>query len=93
MSVLALMPLWVLVVVSLAAPTYFPSMTSAQWNVIGIDLTTVINGIALLWMLAGLAIVWRTHSEVVGSVALTIFTVPATVAVVFAPAAALILQN
>lgn len=90
--VVALTPLWLLIFMALVSDAV-PVVLSRPPAVVSLPLGVVMESIALLWMLAGAAIVWRARSPVAESLALMLFTIPATVLVVFTPTAIEILQT
>ena len=90
--VVALTPLWLLIVMALVSNAV-PVVLSTPPAVASLPLGVVMETIALLWMLGGVAIVWRARSPVLESVALMLFTIPATVLVVFTPTAIEILRT
>ena len=89
----ALTPLWVLLVVSAVSKTYFDAMFAKPPEILGIPLAAVIDAIAIVWMLIGLVLIWDTRSQLIESLVLVLFTIPATLLVVLAPGVILILQN
>jgi hypothetical protein len=89
----ALTPLWVLLIVSIASRTYFDAMLAKPPEILGIPLAAVIDAIAIMWMLIGLVLIWDTRSQLIQSLVLALFTIPATLLVVIAPAVIVILQN
>ena len=82
---IALMPLWLLVLTALASSDFGVIFTKPP-DVVGLPLGVVVESVAALWTLAGLAIVWRARSPIVESLALMVFTIPATVVVGITPA-------
>jgi hypothetical protein len=90
---LSFLPLAVLVAMTFFAPRFSEPMFGKPPDVLGIPLGVVFQGLAMLWMLWGVLVVWRARSRLVESLGLMLFTIPATVAVVYGPAIILILQN
>lgn len=88
----ALAPLWLLIIMAVTSNAV-PAVLSRPPAVASLPLGVVMESIALLWMLGGAAIVWRARSPVAESLALMLFTIPATVLVVFTPTAIEILQT
>ena len=88
----AFTPLWLLVVTAVGS-TALSVVFSKPPDILGVPLGVVIDAIALLWMLGGVAIIWRAGSALAESLALMFFTIPATVVVVFAPAAIEMMQT
>jgi hypothetical protein len=89
----AFTPLWVLIVASVASPTFFPQMFAKPPEIVGIPLGFVIDAIAMVWMLIGVVLIWDARSRLVEALVLFWFTIPATLVVVFSPALILIMQN
>lgn len=87
----AFTPLWILIIASVAAPTFSQPMTAIPPDIVGIPLGVAIAGLAMLWMLIGATVIWDARSRF--AVAFILFTIPATVVVVFTPAVVLIMQN
>jgi len=81
----ALAPLWLLVVTATASEA-FSVVVSVPPDVAGMPLGMVLEASAIVWMVAGVAVVWRAPSPLVESVALLVFTIPATVVAVLTPA-------
>jgi hypothetical protein len=50
-------------------------------------------GLAGLWMLLGVVLIWDARSPVTRTVGFLVFTFPATMLLIFGPAAILIWQN
>ena len=90
---LALTPLWLLVVVFAGSPLTFQTMFAARPDFYGAPWGLVVEAAALLWMVVGVFAIWNAKSKLVESLALLMFTIPATVVVVFTPAVILALQN
>jgi hypothetical protein len=86
-------PLGILIVASVASPTYFPAFMSKPPDMLGFPLGVVMQGIAMLWMVLGAAIAWSARSRWLEAFALIVFTIPATLVVVFTPAIIVIMQN
>ena len=59
----------------------------------GIPQGVLFNGLVMVWMLIGVYVLWRTRSQLVPGLVYLIFTIPATIALLFGPAIVLILQN
>jgi hypothetical protein len=91
--VLALMPLWLLVVVFAGSPFTFQIMFAARPDIYGAPWGVVVEAAAMLWMVVGVFAIWNARSKLVESLGLLMFTIPATVVVVFTPAVILALQN
>src|SRR4051812_7950896 len=82
---IALMPIWLLVVTALASTAFEVVLTDPP-AVMAIPLGVVMESIGVLWALIGVALVWRARSPFAKAMALLMFTIPATVVVVAAPA-------
>jgi hypothetical protein len=89
----ALTPLWAQIIGTAAWPTYFPAMVREPPDIVGIPLGVAMEGIALIWMLLGTAVVWNARTQSTGLLGLLFFTTPATILAVFTPALVLLLQN
>ena len=89
----AFTPLWVLIVASLASPTFSQPMFAKPPEILGIPLGFVMNAVAIMWMLIGVVLIWDARSRLVEALVLFWFTIPATFLVVFSPALILIMQN
>jgi hypothetical protein len=76
-----------------AAPRFFAPMLDDPQRILGIPLGVVFESATMGWMLIGVVLVWDTQSLLVRSFVLVFFTMPATFAVVLAPAVILILSN
>jgi hypothetical protein len=71
-------------------PMFGRMLTSTRVNVVGIPAGAFIYGAGILLSVAGLAAVWRWKWPWAG---IAVFTIPATLLVVFGPAVILILEN
>ena len=89
----AFTPLWVLLIVAFTSRTYFQPLFASPPSIVGIPLGAVIDAVAMLWMLIGVVLIWDARSPAVQTLVLVLFTIPATVAVVFSPAVVLIILN
>lgn len=89
----ALMPLWVFVVVSTFSTEFFTALRVMPPGILGFPAAIVIEIGALLWMLVGVIVIAYARSRLVESLALTVFTIPATVVVVLTPAMIGMVQN
>lgn len=83
--IFALMPLWVFAIVSALSPEFVRDLGADPPSVLGVPLAIVVELGALAWMLVGLVVIWGAASRVVEALALTVFTIPATVVVVVTP--------
>lgn len=92
-TILGLLPIWIQVFSLVAAPAYFDPMFDNPPGIAGFPAGFVLNGLASLVTLAGVAIIRRTAPSRLRILTFVVLTVPAAVAVIFAPAAILILQN
>ena len=91
--ILALTPLWVLLVVSAFWPDFVPAMGAKPHDMLGIPLALLFEVGAMLWMVMGVVVIFNSESRLLESLALTVFTIPATVVVVVTPALIAVLQN
>lgn len=91
--IFALTPLWVLLAVPIVSPTYFDPMFGEYPTILGINLGLVVTAVALGWMLIGLGILWNAKTLPVEALVYAVFTIPATMMVIFTPALVLILLN
>ena len=89
----AFTPLWILIIASVASPTFLGPMTSKPPDILGLPLGVVVEGLAMLWMLIGVAMIWDARSRLAESLGFILFTIPATLVVVFTPAVVLITLN
>ena len=89
----AFTPLWVLLVASVASPNFFDPMFAKPPEILGIPFGFVMDAIAMVWTLIGVVLIWDARSRLVELLVLTLFTIPATILVVFSPALILIMQN
>ena len=90
---LALTPFWVLMVVAAFSPDFLPAMGTRPLDMLGIPLALLLEVAAMLWMFVGVVVILNTESRLLESLALTVFTIPATVVVVVTPAAIAVLQG
>ena len=82
-----------LIITTIASPTYFGPLFAKPPDFLGIPFGVVIDAIAMLWMLIGVVLIWDTRSSIVQGLVSFFFTIPATMVVVLSPAVVLILQN
>jgi hypothetical protein len=59
----------------------------------GIPQGVLVDGLVMLWMSIGVYVLWRARSRLVAAFVYLVFTIPATIALIFGPAIVLILQN
>jgi hypothetical protein len=83
---LALTPLWVLLVVSAFSPEFLPAMSATPLETLGIPLAAAVEVAAMLWMFIGVVVILNAESRLFESLALTVFTIPAAVVAVVTPA-------
>jgi hypothetical protein len=81
------------VVLVLVPGGYYDPVFAKPPDILGVPLGLVVAGIAMLWMLIGLAMVWRARTRSVEFIALVVFAIPATIVIVLAPPLILIMQN
>jgi hypothetical protein len=91
--ILALTPLWVLLVVSAFSPDFLPTIGAKPLDMLGIPLALLVELAAMLWMIVGIVVILNAESRVLESLALTVFTIPATIIVVVTPTAISVLPN
>ena len=89
----AFTPLWVRIYGYFAWQTFFPPMFTDSSGPFGAPLSVVVDGLGLLWMLIGVYVLWGTRSRLVAALVYLLFTIPATIALIFGPAIVLILHN
>ena len=89
----AFTPLWVLIIASVAVPSFSDPIFAKPPDWLGIPLGVVMDAIALVWMLIGVVVIWDARSRLVEALVVTFFTIPATLLVVLSPALILIMQN
>lgn len=89
----AFTPLWIRIYAHFAWTTFSSPMFAPPAGPFGIPLATLVEGLVMLWMLIGVYVLWSTRSRVVAAAVYLVFTIPATIALVFGPAIVLILQN
>ena len=83
--ILALTPLWVLLVVAGFSPDFVPAIGATPPDTFGVPLALTLEVGALLWMFIGVVVILNAGSRLLESLALTVFTIPATVVVVVTP--------
>lgn len=89
----ALTPLWILLVTFVARGAYWVSFFGPQHEILGIPRSVAMIGLAMVWMVLGLVLTWDARSRLTQAVALLVFTIPATLFLVLGPAIVLIVQN
>ena len=89
----ALMPLWVFIVVATFSTEFFTALRVMPPDILGFPAAIVIEIAALLWMLVGVIVISYARSRLIDSLALTVFTIPATVVVVLTPTMIGMVQN
>ncbi len=92
-TVLALLPLWILLFAPIASPSFFDPMFESPPGTAGMPAGLMIQAFALLLMALGVAVVRRTSSRTAAILAFALLTLPAAAIVILAPAAVLIVQN
>jgi hypothetical protein len=92
-KIFAFAPLWLLIYVSIAAPTYFEPLAGEYPDILGVNLGVIVDAIAVAWMLIGVGLLWGARSVRTEAIVFTVFTMPATALVAFSPAIVLILLN
>lgn len=89
----AFTPLIVGTILFVAPIHYFDPMFVRPPDLLGIPAGVLLLVLAAGWMLIGVGIVWNTGSKLTQMLALTLFTIPATILVVMGPALMRIWQN
>jgi hypothetical protein len=89
----AFTPLWIRIHAHFAWQTFFPPMFSGVRGPFGIPSDVVFDGLVLIWMSIGGYVLWGARSRLIAAVVCLVFTIPATIALIFGPAIALILEN
>jgi hypothetical protein len=90
---LGLLPLWIILVLVVAAPGFMDPIFSKPPEAFGLPGGVVFLGCALAVMAVGVVVLWRTTSRAAAILALACLTLPAVVLSVLAPAIVLILMN
>jgi len=90
---LGLLPMWVFLFFSLAAPGYLDPLYLNPPGILGVPAGMALVVLALVWMLVGLLGLYRLTSDALALLVLMLFTVPATFAIVLAPAMIMIIVN
>jgi hypothetical protein len=88
----AFTPLWLRIYGYFAWQTFFPGMFTAS-GPFGIPQGVLLDGLVMFWMLVGVYVLWGARSRLVAAAVYLVFTIPATIALIFGPAVVLILQN
>ena len=83
--IFALMPLWVFLFIAAFSADFLRLLGTTPPDVLGIPLATIVEIAALVGMLVGVVVIWKAESRIIEAIALTVFTIPATVVVVLAP--------
>ena len=92
-TLLGLLPLWLLIFFSLAAPGFMDPMFANPPAIAGLPAGVILIAVAFTLMLAGVWLLRRTRSDLASVLALLAFTVPAMALIVFGPATILLLQE
>jgi hypothetical protein len=93
MRIAALTPLWLFLIAQLLPGGFSRPLFSKPPEMIGLPFGVILGALATGWMLLGLVLVWNSRSRLTDLLALVVFTVPATLFVIFGPAVILIMQN
>ncbi len=88
----AFTPLWIRIYAFFAWQTFFPGMFTAT-GLFGIPQGILFDGLVMFWMLIGAYVLWGARSRLIAAVVYLLFTIPATIALLFGPAIVLILQK
>jgi hypothetical protein len=89
----ALAPFVALVALALGRAGYFDPMFSEPATILGMPADVVVAAAAIAWGALGGVFIWRSSSPLRVPIALLVFTVPACLAILLAPAVVLIVQN
>jgi hypothetical protein len=89
----AFTPLWIRIYAYFAWQTFSSPMFTDSSGPFGISQRVFVDGLVMLWMLIGVYVLWRARSRLVAGAVYLVFTIPATIAVIFGPAIVLILHN
>jgi hypothetical protein len=95
-QLVALTPLWLLLVVSTVAAGSLPALdgtAAGGAGIAGVPYGTALNALAMGWTLPGLVAVAKVRSSLGQSIAVLVFTIPATILVVLAPAWSLLVRT
>jgi hypothetical protein len=91
--VLGLLPVWVLIFLSVAAPGFIDPMYANPPAVVGLPAGVVIIAAALGLTIVGVEILRRVESDVAAVLVWLLFTVPALAVILLGPAAILMVLN
>ena len=89
----AFTPLWVFLILLVLKGTFWSPLFATPSTVVGVPTGLVGLGLAGLWMLLGVVLVWDARSWATQLLAYFVFTLPATIGLVLFPGILLILQN
>lgn len=90
---LGLLPLWLWALMVVITPGFMDPVFSNPPAVLGLPAGLVMALIAIVWMMLGVAVLYRTSTMLGALVAFLVFTVPAVFVVLMAPAMILIVLN
>lgn len=93
LTVLALLPAWIVLFVSVVAPRGFGPMVENPPGIGGMPAGVVLGGFAVLLTTLGVLVVRRATSPLVLSLSFALLTIPAVVIVILGPAIILLVQN
>ena len=91
--VVALVPLWLILILSVVAPGFMDPLYANPPGIAGLPAGIVILGLVLAWTAIGVAVISGLQSVRTQLLAYLVFAVPATMVVLYAPATILIIQN
>jgi hypothetical protein len=91
--VVGLLPLWVLIFFSFAAPGFMDPMYANPPSIAGLPAGVVLIAVALFLTIVGVEITRRVESEIALAFVWLLVTVPATALILFGPAAILVVLN
>jgi hypothetical protein len=91
--VLALLPLWLLLVLAIAAPKFVSVLFDNPPSLLGLPLGIVLVGAGVAWAMVGAIAVTVVSSSFVRAAVLALTMLPALFVVIFAPAAVIVAKT
>ena len=92
-QLLSIVPFGILLAVALDPQAQHLVATQSVPELAGLPANAVLGALTLGWMLAGTLLIRYAKSPVIEALALLVFTIPATIAAVLAPAVILVLAQ
>jgi hypothetical protein len=83
----SLAPLWLGLPIVAIAPGALEMLVTSPPDILGVPATLLATCVALTWMSLGTIVVWYARHAAVAAIALLVFSIPATVAVILGPIA------